>query len=120
MPAIPPAPNETPGADPKGKSLQEIMSGELFASSKGELVETLRFMEGHGTPLSDMQLQNIALLRMIENKRGHKAFEPIIATVTKMARDITPPSVFLDVINSYFTGQLVDKRMLNNAIKGGK
>lgn len=103
-----------------GKSLQDIMSGELFASSKGELVETLKFMEGHGTPLTDDQLRGIALLKLIQNRRGHKVFEPVLSTVTKMAKELTPPSVFIEVINSYFTGQLVDKRMLNNALKGGK
>lgn len=106
----------------EGKSLQDIMSGELFGSSQqiGELVGTLRFMEGHGTPLTEMQVQNIALLEYLGVKRGHKDFKPIIDILTKKAKDLTPPKVFLDVINSYFTGQLVDKRMLNNAIKGGK
>lgn len=101
------------------KSLQDVMSGDLFASSKGELVETLRFMEGHGTPLSPYQLQGIALLRYIQAQRGHKGFESIISTITKMNKDLTQPSVFIDVINSYFTGQFIDKRMMNNALKGG-
>lgn len=108
-------------ADAPGKSLQDVMSGDLFGSGPtGELVGTLKFMEKHGTPLSDMQVQNIALLKYIQAKRKHKEFDSIINTLISMAKDITSPSVFLDVINSYFTGQLVDKRMLNNAIKGGK
>lgn len=104
-----------------GKSLQDIMSGELFGSNQqiGELVGTLKFMENHGTPLTEMQIQNIALLEHLGAKRGHKEFKPIIDTLTKKAKDLTPPKVFLDVINSFFTGQIVDKRMLNNAIKNG-
>ncbi len=103
------------------KSVQDIMSGELFgASSKGELVETLKFMEDHGTPLSGPQLQAMALLETMQARRGHKDFKPIIDKVNSKRKDLTSPGVFLDVINSYFTGQLVDKRMLNNALKGGQ
>ncbi len=43
-----------------GKSLQDVMSGDLFATSAGEIVSTFNFMEKHGTPLNPYQLQGIA------------------------------------------------------------
>ena len=101
------------------KSLQDIMSGELFANSAGELVSVLNFMEKHGTPLTPHQLQGIAYLCYMQGQRKNKAFEPIIQTITGMAKNLTFPSTFIEVINAYFTGQFIDKRMMNNALKGG-
>ncbi|KLU61838.1 hypothetical protein CEB3_c17560 [Peptococcaceae bacterium CEB3] len=108
------------GSEYQKRSLQDIMSGDLFASAKGELVETLRFMEGHGTPLHPLQMQGIALLKYIQANRGHKTFDPIINTILYQSKNLTPPGTFIEVINSYFTGNLIDKRMVNNALKGGK
>lgn len=102
-----------------GKSLQDIMSGDLFANSTGELVSVLNFMEKHGTPLSPYQLQGIAYLRYMQSRRGNRDYEPIISTITNMAKNLTFPSTFIEVINAYFTGQFIDKRMMNNALKGG-
>ena len=105
----------------QSKSLQDIMSGDIFASnSRPELVETLKFMEGHGTPLSEYQVQGMAFLKVLQAKRGHKAFEPVMEMITKRAKDLTPSKTFMDVINSYFTGNLVDKRMINNNLKASK
>jgi hypothetical protein len=105
--------------DSGGKSLQDVMSGDLFANSTGELVSVLNFMEKHGTPLSPNQLQGIALLRYLQTKRKNKAFDPILTTITTMSKNLTFPSTFIEVINAYFTGQFIDKRMMNNALKGG-
>lgn len=102
-----------------GKSLQEIMSGDLFANSTGELVSVLNFMEKHGTPLSPYQLQGIAYLKYLQNKRGNKVYDPIMLTITNMAKHLTFPQTFIEVINAFFTGQFIDKRMMNNALKGG-
>lgn len=107
-------------ADPGGRSLQDVMSGDLFSSNnRNELVETLKFMEGHGTPLNANQIRAITYLQAMQAKRGHKAFEPIIKTMTSHAKDLTPSKTFLDVINAYFTGNLIDKRMMNNNLKSG-
>lgn len=108
-------------ADPGGRSLQDIMSGDIFASnSRPELVETLKFMEGHGTPLSEAQVKGMALLKTLQEKRKHKAFDSVIKTITERAKDLTPSKTFIDVINAYFTGNLVDKRMINNNLKASK
>ncbi len=104
-----------------GKTLQDIMSNELFASSRGDLVETLRFMENHGTPLSEMQVQGVALLRYLQAKRGEKTYEPIIQTMTKMAKDITPPGVFVEVIEKMTLGGFVTGKInLRKAFGGDK
>lgn len=101
------------------KSLQDIMSGELFSSSKGDLVETLRFMEKHGTPLSERQVAGVALLRAIQKRRGSKDFEPIIQVMTGMAKDITPPSVFTELVEKmtlggYVTGKIPLRKAFGN------
>ena len=58
----------------KTKTLQDILAGELFASSRSDLVETLKFMEKHGTPLSERQVAAVALLRSLQTKRGDKTY----------------------------------------------
>lgn len=104
-----------------GKTLQDIMSNELFASSRGDLVETLRFMENHGTPLSEMQVQGVALLRYLQTKNKNKTYEPIIETMTKMAKDITPPGVFVEVIEKMTLGGFVTGKInLRKAFGGDK
>lgn len=101
------------------KSLQDIMAGELFATSRGDLVETLRFMEKHGTPLSEVQVQAVAMLRVLQQRRGHKAYEPIIATMTGMAKDITPPGVFIEVIEKMTLGGFVTGKINLRKAFGG-
>ena len=95
----------------QNKSLQDIMSGDLFSSSKGDLVETLRFMEKHGTPLSEKQVACVAFLRTIQKKRGTKDYEPIIQVMSGMAKEITPPNVFVELVEKmtlggYVTGKI--------------
>jgi len=102
-----------------GKSVQDVMAGELFQSQSGELVSVLNFMEKHGTPLSPYQLQGIAYLKYLQNKRKCKTYDPVISTITTMAKHLTFPHTFIEVINAFFTGQFIDKRMMNNALKGG-
>ncbi len=107
------------GAQQGGKSLQDIMSGELFASSKGDLVETLRFMEKHGTPLSERQIAGIALLRTLQSRRRSRDYEPIIHVMTGMAKDITPPAVFTDVIEKMTLGGFVTGKVNLRKVFGG-
>ncbi|MGI9861329.1 hypothetical protein SDD30_08090 [Moorella naiadis] len=102
-----------------GRSLQDIMAGELFASSRGDLVETLRFMEKHGTPLSERQVAAVALLRSLQAQRHHKLYEPIIATATGMAKEITPPNVFIDVIEKMTLGGFVTGKVRLSKVFGG-
>lgn len=102
-----------------GKSLQEIMSADLFASSKGDLVEALKFIEGHGTPLSESQVQAVALLRSLQLKRGNKFYEPIIAAATGMAKNVTPPGIFIDVIEKMTLGGFVTGKVRLSKVFGG-
>lgn len=95
----------------QAKSLQDIMQGELFASSRGDLVETLRFMEKHGTPLTARQVAAVAYLRVLQARRKDKIYEPVIKTMTEMAKDTTPPNIFIEVIEKmtlggYVTGKI--------------
>lgn len=50
------------------KTLQDVMSGDLFASSKGEMVETLKFMEGHAVPLTQYQVAAMAYCEYLDKK----------------------------------------------------
>lgn len=102
-----------------GRSLQDIMSGELFASSRGDLVETLRFMEKHGTPLAERQVAAVALLRTLQSRRQSKEYEPIIRVMTSMAKEITPPSVFADIIEKMTLGGFVTGKIPLRKVFGG-
>lgn len=104
----------------EGKSLQDIMSGELFAqSSRGEMVEALKFIEKHGTPISERQVAATALLRVLQGKRKSKIYEPIIQAMTGMAKDITPPTVFTEVIEKMTLGGFVQGKVRLNKMFGG-
>lgn len=102
-----------------GRSLQDIMSGELFSSSKGDLVEALKFIEKHGTPLSERQVAAVGLLRSLQNKRKSKDYDPIIQVMTGMAKDITAPGVFTDVIEKMTLGGFVQGKIRLNKMFGG-
>lgn len=102
-----------------GRSLQDIMSGELFSSSKGDLVETLRFMEKHGTPLSERQVAAVGLLRSLQGRRKSKDYEPIIQVMAGMAKDITQPAVFTEVIEKMTLGGYVTGKIPLRKVFGG-
>lgn len=102
-----------------GRSLQDVMSGELFASSRGDLVETLRFMEKHGTPISERQVAAVALLRTLQARRRTRDYDPIIQVMTGMAKDITPPGVFTEVIEKMTLGGFVTGKIPLRKIFGG-
>lgn len=108
------------GQEQGGRSLQDIMSGELFASSsKGDLVEALKFIEKHGTPLSERQIAAVGLLKTLQNRRNSKVYDPIIQVMTGMAKDITPPGVFTDVIEKMTLGGFVQGKIRLNKMFGG-
>ena len=102
------------------KSLQDIMSGDLFASGKGDLVETLRFMEKHGTPLGQRQVAGIALLRTLQAKSKGKVYDPVIKALTEHAKDVTDPRLFVDVIEKMTLGGFVTGRVrMSKLFEGG-
>lgn len=103
-----------------GRSLQDIMSGDLFAqSSRGEIVETLKFIEKHGTPVSERQVAAVALLKSLQVRRDSKVYDPIIKVMTSMAKDITPPKVFTEVVEKMTLGGFVQGKVRMNKIFGG-
>ncbi|MDH7578472.1 MAG: hypothetical protein QHH75_11830 [Bacillota bacterium] len=108
-----------PGEDEKTRTLQDIMAGELFASSRSDLVETLRFMEKHGTPLSERQVAAIAMLRMLQSQRGEKTYEPIIEVMTEYAKEVTPPNLFVEVIEKMTLGGFVTGKVRLSKVFGG-
>lgn len=99
------------------RSLQDIMAGELFASSRSDIVETLRFLEKHGTPLTQRQVAAVALLRAIQEKRE---YEPIISVMQEMAKEMTPPGLFVDLVEKMTLGGFVSGKLrLNKMFDGG-
>lgn len=108
------------GQEQGGRSLQDIMSGDLFSSpSKGDLVEALKFIEKHGTPLREQQVACVGLLQVLQGRRNSKTYEPIIKVVTSMAKDITPPSIFTEVIEKMTLGGFVQGKIRLNKMFGG-
>lgn len=105
---------------PEQKTLQDIMAGELFASSRSDLVETLKFMERRGTPLTERQVAAVALLKVLQKNRGHKIYEPIIETLTEMAQEVTDPRLFVEVIEKMTLGGFVTGKVrLSKIFSGG-
>ena len=102
-----------------GKSLQDIMSGDLFASSKGETVEVLRFMENHAVPFSTAQLAGLAFLDYLDRRRGEKKYSPIIKMVQKHQKDMAGPDVFIQVIEKLTLADRIKGSVRMNRIFGG-
>ncbi len=100
------------------RSLQDIMAGELFASSRSDTVETLRFLEKHGTPLTQRQVAAVALLRTIQGKE--KTYEPIIKVMQDFAKDMTPPGLFVDLVEKMTLGGFVSGKIRLNKMFGGE
>ncbi len=108
------------GQEQKTKTIQDIMAGELFASSRSDMVETLKFMEKHGTPISERQVAAVALLRTLQSRRGEKTYEPIIKVMTDMAKDVTAPGLFVEVIEKMTLGGFVTGKVrLSKVFSGG-
>lgn len=91
------------------KSLQDIMSGDLFANSAGEMTQVLNFFHSHGTPLTNKQVAGIAFLNYLDSRSNEKAFKSITQALTMHSKDLTDPKLYLDV---------VDKMTLGDRIKG--
>lgn len=108
-----------PEENEKTRTLQDIMAGELFATSRSDLVETLRFMEKHGTPLSERQVAAIAMLRMLQSQRREKTYEPIIEVMTEYAKEVTPPNLFVEVIEKMTLGGFVTGKVRLSKVFSG-
>lgn len=102
----------------KTKTIQDIMAGELFASSRSDMVETLKFMEKHGTPLSERQVAAVALLQSLQKERGEKTYDPIIKVMTDMAKEVTAPGLFVDVIEKMTLGGFVTGKVRLSKVFG--
>lgn len=100
------------------RSLQDIMAGELFASSRSDIVETLRFLEKHGTPLTQRQVAAVALLRSIQGPG--REYEPIIKVMQDMAKDMTSPNLFVDLVEKMTLGGFVSGKLRLNKMFGGE
>ncbi len=91
------------------RSLQDVMSGDLFASSSGEMAHVLKFMENHARPLTSRQVAGIAYLNYLDSRTGANEYAAFGKTLLKHAKDISDPKVYLEVI---------DKMTLGDRIKG--
>lgn len=105
-----------PGED---KTLQDIMSGDLFAGYKGEMVETLQFMEKHAVPLSERQLAGVALLQYLDRRRGERLYKPFVDVLLAHAKDLAGPRVFLDVIDALTLADRIKGNVRLNTIFRG-
>ena len=100
------------------KSLQDIMSGDLFASSRGETVETLKFMEGHAVPYTPVQLAGLTFLEFLNRRRGDGIYSSIVRTVRAHAKDLAGPGVFLETIEKLTLADRIKGNVRLNRIFG--
>lgn len=82
------------------KTLQDIMAGDLFASSKGEMVETLKFMEGHAVPLTRYQVAGMAYCEYLDKRNKSNIMQIFSRAIKQHAKDMAKPNVFIDVIEA--------------------
>lgn len=100
------------------KTLQDIMSGDLFASSKGEMVETLQFIEKHAVPLSQYQVAAMAYLKYLDQKNHTSKMQVFLNIITQHAKDMAKPKIFLQVIEALTLADRIKGNVrLNNIFK---
>lgn len=91
------------------RTLQDVMAGDLFAGSSGEMSQVLKFFHEHGTPLTSRQVAGIAYLNYLDSRGGKKEYKAIGEALIKHSKDLTSPKLYLEV---------VDKMTLGDKIKG--
>ena len=101
------------------KTLQDIMSGDLFSSNKGEMVETLKFMEGHAVPLTQYQVSAMAYLEYLDKKNKSNIMAIFTKTLKQHTKDMAKPNVFIDVIEALTLADRIKGNVrLNNIFRG--
>ena len=73
------------------ETLQDIMSGDLFASSKGETVETLKFMEKHAVPLTNYQIAGMAFCEYLDKKNDSNIMGIFSKAIKQHTKDMAQP-----------------------------
>ena len=101
------------------KSLQDVMSGDLFVSSKGEMVETLKFMEGHAVPLTQYQVAAMAYCEYLDKKNKSNIMGIFSKAIKQHTKDMAKPSIFIDVIEALTLADRIKGNVrLNNIFRG--
>ena len=102
------------------KTLQDVMSGDLFASSRGEMVETLKFMEGHAVPLTQYQVAAMAYCEYLDKKNKSNIMGIFTRNLKKHTKDMAKPKVFIDVIEALTLADRIKGNVRMNNIFGNQ
>lgn len=102
-------------------TLQDIMSGDLFASSKGETVETLKFMEKHAVPLTQYQIAAMAYCEYLDKKNNSNIMKIFSNAIKQYTKDMAKPKIFIDVIESLTLANRIKGNVrMNNIFRNEK
>jgi len=103
------------------KTLQDIMSGDLFASSKGETVETLKFMEKHAVPLTQKQIAAIAYCEYLDKKNKSNIMQIFSNAIKQHTKDMAQPKIFIKVIEALTLADRIKGNVrMNNIFRNDK
>jgi hypothetical protein len=84
------------------------MESELFPSggTTGELLEVLKFMEGHAMALQGTQVAAYGTCRRLDMREGNKLYKPYLDAFDDLRKYLSPTGVYMDIITKKFA---VDK-----------
>lgn len=103
------------------ETLQDIMSGDLFASSKGETVETLKFMEKHAVPLTQYQIAAMAYCEYLDKKNDSNIMGIFSKAIKQHTKDMAQPKIFIKVIEALTLADRIKGNVrMNNIFKNDK
>lgn len=103
------------------ETLQDIMSGDLFASSKGETVETLKFMEKHAVPLTQYQIAAMAYCEYLDKKNDSNIMGIFSKAIKQHTKDMAQPKIFIKVIEALTLADRIKGNVrMNNIFRNDK
>jgi len=91
------------------ETLQEVMEGELFpqGGSSGELLEVLKFMEGHAYALDPRQIAAYAVCERLDLRDGGKnqIYKPFRDAFDSLRKYLGATGVYMDIITKKFESE---------------
>lgn len=97
------------------------MSGDIFASGKGETVETLKFMEKHAVPLTNYQIAAMAYCEYLDKKNDSNIMGIFSKAIKQHTKDMAQPKIFIKVIEALTLADRIKGNVrMNNIFRNDK
>lgn len=108
----------------KKTTLADVMEGDLFTSSKGDLVEGMAFLERHAVPLNPVQVAGLTLLQYLDQRNAQEgrtsSYGAIGGNILELSRFMCGPNVYLEFVDKHTLGDRVKGNVRLAALMNGQ